>query len=427
MTQSIARDYGVLAIVFFTSGYVLYFLSRVAPQAVVKDPEDEELQRARDALKALPALREQVNSSKTRIEELERDKKADAVTIRQLNNKADNLSRDAEAYSSKLAALKWLGVIAERDKSQISQYVYIFFLNVNYEGLNALQPYIEIVFYVINASVYNVTIDKGIKDGAVYLDGEELNPREATIKGSLQNISRDDRSEKRLLVIKQRLTDKEVQRIRNPLPDDKLSFDRLHLEVRGADGDQGVGAQRLSLPSSIPIHATRPRAQAGLDKGAGLGEQLRGVIESDVQDIDRAVRVVNCAVRWDFNVDPPYLEFEFVIFNGSMFPISIDPKVGGHIMYDGTRLVGEKEVPLKRRVINLKPRYHDTLVIHQLLATEQAEMINKDWNAQEYGLFVFDNLEITVMGGDGFQDIIKPKPIMFLWGLSAIHLNGAKL
>lgn len=164
---------------------------------------------------------------------------------------------ESEGKNAELAVFKnqyeWLQKLAERDKSNISRYVYVIFSEVNYKGLNELDPYIEIGFYIINASVYDITIDKNIQDGAVYFNELKLNPKQTEVLGSLQHISRDDRGERRELVLQQWLTKDVAERVKHPLPGDKLFFNRLHLNVQGADSNQGIRAQRLSLPSSISI------------------------------------------------------------------------------------------------------------------------------------------------------------------------------
>ena len=146
----------------------------------------------------------------------------------------------------------WLYELAQRDKNNVGRYVYVFFSHIKYEGLTELDPYLEIYFDIINASVYNISIDKTIQDGAVYFNHLKLNPKQTEILGPIQYISREDRGEQRQLIIQQWLAKDVAERIRNPKPDDKLHF-RLTIYVRGADDTQGVREQRLSLPSSIPL------------------------------------------------------------------------------------------------------------------------------------------------------------------------------
>jgi hypothetical protein len=164
----------------------------------------------------------------------------------------EELNDHIKKLEEEKAANKWLLDLAKRDKTNISQYVHVLNGSVDYKGLAELSPYIEISFRIINASVYSITIDKNIEDGAVYLSDVELNPKMTKIDGSLRNISRGER-EVRLLVIKQWLTPTEVERINNPRPDDKLYFSRLSLTIRGGNGDEEVRPERLSLPSSILV------------------------------------------------------------------------------------------------------------------------------------------------------------------------------
>lgn len=176
-----------------------------------------------------------------------------------MSEQLQKLGRENAELKTDNAALKtfkeqnyWLSELAERDKNNVGRYVYVFFSNIKYGGLTELDPYLEIHFDIINASVYNISIDKTIQDGAVYFNNLKLNPKQTEILGSLQYISRDDRGEQRQLIIQQWLAKDVAERIRNPKPDDKLHF-RLTIYVRGADNTQGIREQRLSLPPSVPL------------------------------------------------------------------------------------------------------------------------------------------------------------------------------
>jgi len=159
----------------------------------------------------------------------------------------------AEAIAIAPCPDKWLHAIAEGDKRNINRQVHIVFLKVDYAGLAEITQYVEIIFKVINASVYHITIDKQIQDGAVYLNNTKLNPKQTEILGSLENIARGEQ-EKRLLVIQQWLTPAEAERISKPLSDDKFNLSRLSLRVSGGYDGADVKSQRLFLPSSVPIH-----------------------------------------------------------------------------------------------------------------------------------------------------------------------------
>lgn len=220
---------------------------------------------------------------------------------------------------------KKLHEIAESDKRRISKYVWIIYRRVEYEGLTATDPYIEIIFDIINASVYSISIDKKIEQGAVYLNNEELNPQQTKIDGSLQNISRDDRGDSRgVLVIKQWLTPTLAARIRNPLPDDELHFSRLSLIVKGADDSEGIAPQRLSLPRSIPIALSSP---SGPDKWLhDIAELQKGAIRDHVQ--------AECRVQ-DFNLlhdSSLYIDFRLRIASSCVYKLSLK-RVQGYIHF----------------------------------------------------------------------------------------------
>ena len=172
--------------------------------------------------------------------------------IERLQNDIEILQSSNASRISELEQLSWLRDLAQGDKTNFNGYVYIIFRNVRYEGLDEIEPYIEIFFDIINASVYPIIIDKDIEDGAVYFNDIRLKPKLAELDGSLHFISRDDRKQ-RLLVIRQGVLPELAKRLKERLPDDKLFFNRLHLQVRAKVGDTETRPQRLSLPESVSI------------------------------------------------------------------------------------------------------------------------------------------------------------------------------
>jgi hypothetical protein len=268
-----------------------------------KQAKDEPL--TEDALDKLDH-EEIVKKKDERIAELEREKVAflkdgrneDAVLIRQYKSSSERLTQEHQTLRAELDKLKWLRESADRDKSNINNYVYIIFHRVDYAGLDdPYKPYIEIYFKIINASVYRITISKNIEDGAVYLNQDhDLNSNDAKIDGSLQNISRDE-NELRWLVIKQRLAPGEAERIKNPQPGDKLIFGRLHLNVKGKNGYYETDWQRLHLPSEIPIVKTADELIA--DYTARLNK-LSAAYETHTRNIRKLSEVLGRANEIDF-------------------------------------------------------------------------------------------------------------------------------
>lgn len=218
-----------------------------------------------------------------RVEELEREKVAlekaregASELYEKARNENDTLQMVITSRIKELESYKWVHDIANRDKSNIGRYVYIIFRNVRYEGLDEIESHIEIVFNIINASVYNIIIDKDIENGAVYFNDLELNPKQAKLDGSLHSISRDDRGEVRVLIIKQWVSPELAKRIKNPQPNDKLSFNRLWLNVRAANNSE-IKPQRLSLPPEIPVEIQtdlKPEIE-GLNKQVAALEAAR--------------------------------------------------------------------------------------------------------------------------------------------------------
>jgi hypothetical protein len=217
--------------------------------------------------------------------------------IIELEGENSALKTAKKSLESDLGALKWLKELADRDKSNIGRYVYILFRKIKYEGLDELDPYIEIIFDIINASVYDITIDKNILSGAVYFNSLKLNPKQTEILGSIQNISREDRGEGRLLVIQQWFPNKDVaERIRKPQPGDVLRFNTLSLTVNAGDGNPEVRSQRLTLPD-VPIIRTTDELTA--DYTSRLNE-LNAAYESHARKIKLLSEVLGRANEIDY-------------------------------------------------------------------------------------------------------------------------------
>lgn len=248
---------GVFILSFLFIGIGFLIARRQRKQHETKTPAAESLNA--EHAKTLEQLNE-------RIGELEREKAALEKARENAGNlyeraRQDIVTKDIQISSrdSELETLKskygWLHQQAEQDKRSIGKYVYIIFSKVKYDGLDEIDPHIEIFFNIINASVYDIVIDKEIQNGAVYFNNTELNPKQAKLDGSLHSISRGE-NEQRHLVIKQWVSPELAKRIKNPQPDDKFHFNRLWLNVKGRDDNIEVEPQRLSLPSSIPIKET---------------------------------------------------------------------------------------------------------------------------------------------------------------------------
>jgi hypothetical protein len=289
----------LLSFLFINIGFLIARRQRKRHPESLPTPKEENLNTENSR------VAEQLNE---RIEELEREKTA----LEKARDYASNLyerarkeieTKDIQISSrdSELETLKskygWLHEQAERDKRGISKYVYIIFSKVKYEGLDEIEPHIEIFFNIINASVYSIIIDKDIKGGAVYFNSTELNPKQAKIDGSLHPISRGE-NEKRFLVIKQWVSPELAKRIKNPQPNDELYFNRLWLSVSGGESNPEVVPGRLSLPSSIPIKVMPSPSEQPLLEEKPAKETT---VESEAQETKAAKRqrTIDCL--------PPYV------------------------------------------------------------------------------------------------------------------------
>ena len=105
----------------------------------------------------------------------------------------------------------------------------------------------------------------------------------------------------------------------------------------------------------------------------------------------------------------PYLRFEFLIRNYSIFPITIDTtKVGGRIWYGSRPLKGEVTISNEYRWGKLERGYCNYIPLCQMLTEEDAEFINRDSGS----CFRFDELVITITGTDTSHGV-TPRPLLF--------------
>lgn len=158
----------------------------------------------------------------------------------------------------------------------------------------------------------------------------------------------------------------------------------------------------------------------------GREKWLQDVAERDRQQIEWAVQITDCSLDGGYTSPTPHVIFRFQIFNGSVFPVSIDRKIDGHISYGSRRLKGELTLGGKWTTGNLKPRYSTTVEIFQWLEPDDAAMLEAERNKLQTShetYFKFEYLIVTIKGGDGFEKVI-PKPLWFINQLRGITIDG---
>jgi hypothetical protein len=140
-------------------------------------------------------------------------------------------------------------------------------------------------------------------------------------------------------------------------------------------------------------------------------EWLHELAERDRHEIGEVVAVVDCRIyEQRFDLDSPYITFEFIIFNGSIYPVTIERAVSGFITYSQRRL--EKEITPKGewKAKNIQRGQAVRIWITQWLNKDDVNFIKEiDPN---YACFYFEQLTINVTCGDD-SDNTKPQPVNF--------------
>jgi hypothetical protein len=124
---------------------------------------------------------------------------------------------------------------------------------------------------------------------------------------------------------------------------------------------------------------------------------LNEAAEHDRLELQRSVYVLECAVREILDADTAYVVFDFLIRNGSLYAITVDPSIKGFIGLNNRRLTGE--IGTSALPHNLPRLYADRFQIRQELTGKDVEELNTlDLARELQGYYDFANLHITIQG-----------------------------
>lgn len=396
---------------------------------------------------------ETVDEREGRIKELENERDVALREREHFRRDAEKQGERAQAHGIRVDVVegrlkelktkyKWLYEIAESDKADIDKFVVAKDPAVNYEGLSAGAPYFVITFNVVNYSVYQISIDPKEVEGAIYRNDEEISGNLKMVS-RIENLARGD--EPMVLELKQWVSPQEIPLLINPLLDTVLKFDRIKIYVKGGDGLSGIAPQRLRLPSGVTIKETQPpnlrveelrgsikeleqeKENLVADKTALAGtiEQQRTQIErqqrdSETQHVRLSVReglleqfkwlhemaeeqakdigryVVVERVRFcyhEFIAPIPYLIFAVDVRNKSVFDITIEDEVKGHITIAGERLHGEKELIHNPKI---PPSGKGSLTLKQRLGPTEVNLVAECEKEPLGAFYYFEKLEIMI-------------------------------
>jgi hypothetical protein len=136
---------------------------------------------------------------------------------------------------------------------------------------------------------------------------------------------------------------------------------------------------------------------------------LQDLAKTDHQNIGAAVKITACEVEIDLylEIGRGWVEFRFQVFNGSLFPISLDDMSGFVSFSNGLefrKLDGELQILPKLRAENCRRHQIAHFTLRQDLSIEDVAFISEaSWSGS---CFMFDQLVITVRGyGEALQDL----------------------
>lgn len=135
-------------------------------------------------------------------------------------------------------------------------------------------------------------------------------------------------------------------------------------------------------------------------------EWLRNIADEDAKDIGKRVFVNPSEVRYYLSGDLPQIDFDFTIFNGSVYSLSVAPTPEGDITCGKKPLIEAKRVTGFK---NLAHGYESTFTLElRLSPTEAAFILKKQQSGED--VFYFGHLTIKVNGGDYYPNLTA-KPL----------------
>jgi hypothetical protein len=148
-----------------------------------------------------------------------------------------------------------------------------------------------------------------------------------------------------------------------------------------------------------PPRETRPVVES---VDTNLKKLLENIVERDKKNISKVVRIVEHSISYtNLTAQAPSIDFIFEVFNGSVFDISVDEKLGGFIHLNNNAMVGDKGIV--GRVEELLRGEVRTLAIKQCVNPQEAELI---LDATEEDEFRFGGLQVVIKGGADCPDVV---------------------
>jgi hypothetical protein len=138
---------------------------------------------------------------------------------------------------------------------------------------------------------------------------------------------------------------------------------------------------------------------------------LHNIAVREGDAIQVAVRVLD--VHWKTNDDE--IDFTFSILNISVFDVSIDKVIGGHIKFATKQLLGFREI-VENNAIDMSHGTTGWFVVRQQVSEQDLARIR---GAGDQCCFEFDKLEVRIKGGRFPEDQrVVPAPLKMTWNVT---------
>lgn len=168
---------------------------------------------------------------------------------------------------------------------------------------------------------------------------------------------------------------------------------------------------RASQKSAQPKAPQQPESMNDLIRSAARGlvevpcgeGWLHAIAENDRLEIQNAVMVsrINFYNHAD-DIDGPYLEFVFTIFNMSVYEISIDDAIDGYITLNRKKLKKDNLELEKNNAQNCHVRGDGNFTLRQFLNDADLRSVMESSEDRE---FFFDNVIINIKGGENSPQV----------------------
>ena len=150
-----------------------------------------------------------------------------------------------------------------------------------------------------------------------------------------------------------------------------------------------------------PRELGSPRSEIAITVDGCSDKWLHNLADGEVNKVWEFIELLKVSVwRLNLDADIPTIKWGFVVKNNSLFPVSLDGDIRGHLLFEGTKLL-EQRTLVTNDLDNLGHFREGTVTFEQRLSKLEAEMIKN--NPQ--GKFNFQGLQIYVKGGLGFDKI----------------------